>query len=256
MGIGLTDVSTKFSIPPGRVIHAGASLCQERDEYELAGFSPIIWLEALSAVTEQSRALLKEYPGQDIHNVTLWSRSGLLKSLNVASNDGQSSSLYRMKLHRYVHSTVVESHVETHLTSTLDEFLTQLGISGTNSLLVLDLQGAELEVLRGSAKALRNTIAVFTEVALVEMDAGQPLFADVHSFMQLSDFVLVDHDLVPQSMMGDALYVSRAHAERFQLGELIPPKPTKHLYIKLLRIRQRLIRFGIPVSLLRRPFKN
>ena len=238
------------------MIHAGASLCQERDDYHKSGFSPIIWLEALSNITEQSRILLEEYPGQEIHNVTLWSKGGVLKSLIVASNEGQSSSLYRMKLHKFVHSTVVEAGVEKHLTSTLDGFRHQQGMSGLISLLVLDLQGAELEVLRGSTQVLKNTIAVYTEVALVEMYAGQPLFSDVHSFMQLNDFVLVDHDLVPESMMGDALYVSRAHAEKFRLGELVPPRPTKHVYIMLLRIRQRLIQLGIPESLLRRPFRS
>jgi FkbM family methyltransferase len=256
VSLNLQVISSDFSIPPGRVIHAGASLCQERDEYVSVGFSPVIWLEALTSVSKIAERILDTYPDQRILNVALWSESNLEKTIFIASNEGQSSSFLKMKWHSFVHGSVVEIGSETHVTQSLDDVLNSNGETGPTSLLVLDLQGAELEVLKGAIDTLRETTAVFVEVALVEMYEGQPLLFDVHNFMNSKDFILVKHDLVPESMMGDALYVSKAHAETFNLTTLRVPKKSRHLYLTLLKLREDLIKIGIPIKFMRRPRGN
>ena len=60
--IDLKNLSLDFSISPSRVIHAGASLCQERDEYATVGFSPVIWFEALTSVSDVAERVLESYP--------------------------------------------------------------------------------------------------------------------------------------------------------------------------------------------------
>jgi hypothetical protein len=254
MAIDLKSLTQRFSIPKGRVIHAGASLCQERDEYRDVGFSPVIWLEAISAVADVSRELLTEYSGQTIFNVTLWSESDLSKEFYVSSNQGESSSLLRMKWHRYVHETVSQSSSEFHSTVTLDKFLDLEHLNGPWSMLVFDLQGAELEALRGSLKTLKNTVAIYTEVALLEMYKGQPLFKDIDSFMAKNGFVLVWSDLDASTTMGDALYVSLSHAAQFGLKQILPPVAKRHTYLYFLRIREVLVHLGIPRRFLRRPW--
>lgn len=58
--------------------------------------------------------------------------------------------------------------------------------------LKLDVQGFELEVLRGGEEALRNTEAALLEVSLLEYNQGAPLFAEVVAFMAARDFVVYD----------------------------------------------------------------
>lgn len=256
MDVNLSDISRMYSIAPGKVIHAGASYCQERDEYERSSFLPVIWLEALSSIATESRDILRAYPDQDVYNVTLWSENNVLKSIFVSSNQGESSSLFKFKWHKFVHSNVTEIGVESHLTTTLDSFLAINKLVGPYSLLVLDLQGAELHALQGSRETLNLTTAVYTEVALLEMYEDQPLFEHIHSFLVQNNFVLVHHDLDSSSTMGDALYVTQAHAEKFNLIKLAPPNADKHPYFYLLRIRDSLVRFGIPRGLLRNPFRR
>ncbi len=57
-------------------------------------------------------------------------------------------------------------------------------------LLKLDVQGYELEVLRGASACLRHARAVICEVSFREYYAGQPLFAEVVGFMREHGFVL------------------------------------------------------------------
>ena len=74
--------------------------------------------------------------------------------------------------------------------STLDQVVT------TNSpgpiLLKLDVQGFELEILRGANQLLAKTEVVIIECSLIEYNTGAPLIADVLSFMRDRGFVFYD----------------------------------------------------------------
>ncbi|MBL8876264.1 MAG: FkbM family methyltransferase [Phycisphaerae bacterium] len=56
--------------------------------------------------------------------------------------------------------------------------------------LKLDVQGAELDVLRNSLRLLKNTMLVYTEVEYLELYKGQPLFGDIHEFLRQQGFML------------------------------------------------------------------
>jgi FkbM family methyltransferase len=254
--VNLTEISNKFGVSPGKVIHAGASYCQERDEYARSKFVPVVWLECITSIFQESQSLLSDYPDQNIYQVTLWSESEVRKDIYISSNRGESSSLLEFKWHKFVHSNVTANSIESHLTSTLDSFIESNDIPGPFALLVLDLQGVELEVLKGAKNTLSESMAVWTEVALLEMYGGQPLFKDIHAFMLSNNFVLVHHDLEANSTMGDALYVTRSHAIKFGLSLLHPPKASKHIYLYMLRFRDFLMRCGIPRSILRNPLRD
>jgi FkbM family methyltransferase len=91
--------------------------------------------------------------------------------------------------------------------------------------LKLDVQGAELDILRGAGRLLSSVLVVHTEVAFVPMYRDQPLFADVdaelrrHGFMfhrfigiagrAFKPFVKDNNlgDSISQQLWGDAVYV-------------------------------------------------
>jgi FkbM family methyltransferase len=54
--------------------------------------------------------------------------------------------------------------------------------------LKLDVQGAALDVLRGCTNKLAETLVVHTEVEFVPLYRGQPLFADVDTFLRAQGF--------------------------------------------------------------------
>lgn len=58
--------------------------------------------------------------------------------------------------------------------------------------LKLDVQGGELDVLAGAESALKNIVVVHTEVEFAPLYLGQPLFADIDTFLRARDFELID----------------------------------------------------------------
>ncbi len=55
--------------------------------------------------------------------------------------------------------------------------------------LKLDVQGAEVDVMKGAENVLADAVVVHTEVEFVPMYKGQPLFAEVDQRMRKSGFV-------------------------------------------------------------------
>ncbi|HEY9644557.1 MAG TPA: FkbM family methyltransferase [Coleofasciculaceae cyanobacterium] len=76
-------------------------------------------------------------------------------------------------------------------TTTLDNFCQQEGIA-TIDFLQIDVQGADLNVLKGANQMLQTVLAVQVEVEFSHLYQGQPLFADVDTFMRSQDFTLFD----------------------------------------------------------------
>jgi FkbM family methyltransferase len=74
---------------------------------------------------------------------------------------------------------------------TLDEVLETKLERGHRTLLKLDLQGHELDALRGGAKSLRSIEVVLTEVSFY-VQASVPMAAEVIAFMTSAGFVLYD----------------------------------------------------------------
>lgn len=96
-------------------------------------------------------------------------------------------------------------------------------VKGTD-LLKLDIQGGELLALRGGEKMLDDVLAIHTEVEFVEFYKGQPLFAEIDSYLRGRNFQLhkmssmgrafkplVVHNnpnaSMSQWLWGDAIYV-------------------------------------------------
>jgi FkbM family methyltransferase len=117
-------------------------------------------------------------PGQAVLNLT---------------RDPQSSSLYPPNpatLARYPelwrHQPVGTEPVEL---TTIDAWASGAGVGSIDALKV-DVQGAELDVLRGGQTMLGGARIVEAEVEFQELYSGQPLFCDVVSFMREQGFEL------------------------------------------------------------------
>lgn len=73
----------------------------------------------------------------------------------------------------------------------LDDVLRPDGVSGP-ALLKVDVQGFELDVLRGAEETLAKVEFVILETSLLEFNKGAPLMSEVVAFMKARDFVSYD----------------------------------------------------------------
>ena len=76
-------------------------------------------------------------------------------------------------------------------TVTLDEVLLRFDVAQPDYLKI-DIEGAELEVLKNAPKTLDGLLALKIEVAFDTFRDGQPLASDVMSFLHEAGFVLMD----------------------------------------------------------------
>jgi len=95
----------------------------------------------------------------------------------------------------------------------LDDILQETGIS-TIDLLTLDVQGYELEVLRGASVSLPRTKTLLLEVTFYPQYEMQPLFWDVHTYLRDHGFVLRwcgDYQTTSDgvALQADAVYINR-----------------------------------------------
>lgn len=112
---------------------------------------------------------------------------------------------------------------------TLDEFCARAAIERIN-LLKLDVQGAELQVLRGGRRLLEKQAIdlIFTEIMFVPHYEDGPLFNDIHSALSNYDYSLYGlYDLIVASngqvRYANALYLT----PKFRATVLnnFPPEP-------------------------------
>jgi FkbM family methyltransferase len=114
-------------------------------------------------------------------------------------------------------------HVSEIATISLDQLVRGHDLSAID-FIKIDVQGAELEVLQGGARALHDVLVVIAEVEFVPLYEGQPLFGDVsahlarqglsfHKFLGMAGWVIKPltahgHQNYPvQFLWADALFV-------------------------------------------------
>lgn len=129
--------------------------------------------------------LSKQYPSVACRFVAATHRAGEM-SLHVHP-DLVGSSLY-LETER---DTDVNGTPRVVDAMTLDELVGEAGLNGP-FLLKVDVQGAELDVLRGAERTLRVSEYVLLEVSFFEFFHGGPQCSDVIEFMKERGFVPYD----------------------------------------------------------------
>lgn len=183
------------------VVHIGAHLGEEAEAYAAGGVERVLWVEANEDLMEPLRRATAGFPMQQTYICAALSDAPGTVTFRI-TNNGQSSSILPLGTHatHYPHIMVVEQReIQT-------KRFDSLGIElEPYDFLNLDVQGAELKVLRGF-KSLDNFSAVYAEVNFEEVYVGAPLMAEIDT--HLTGFQRVAHNDTGQGW-GDALYLRR-----------------------------------------------
>lgn len=138
----------------------------------------------------------------ETHNTAVGASSGAA-SINVSARDDSSSLLpIGSRQVEEFPGTEAERTIEVPVT-TLDETL--VGEPARPCLLKIDVQGLELEVLKGATRTLASVDEALIECSFVELYEGQALAEDVIIFMNDAGFHLVGVHEVAYSSDGSAI---------------------------------------------------
>ena len=201
-----------YSLNITGVVHCGAHLAEEADDYHRHGVDHVLWVEANPAVLGDIRANLSPYPHQKVVEALIWDADGMVMGFNVTNYQGMSSSVYPFGTHpEFSPDTVFVDRIQA-TTATIDT-LVSLHWDGPEppNMLVMDLQGAEGPALRGAERTLKTVRYVMTEVNSAEVYRGCTRIGTIDRY--LNDFARVETHWVGDQGWGDALYV-RAGALR------------------------------------------
>lgn len=177
------------------VVHVGAHAGEEVDAYRAHGATRIVLVEANPTSCKLLDERFGDAPDVELVHAAATDHDGVASLMLHANARGEteSASLLPMKeLSRLV--PTLETHETVDVPAcTLDTLLEQAGVEpAAIGLLVLDVQGAELQVLRGAGSALEGIRAVLTEVALIDLYAGAAREDEVAQAMREAGFRPVD----------------------------------------------------------------
>jgi FkbM family methyltransferase len=181
--------------PLSTVVHVGAHAGEEVDSYRAHGAERVVLVEANPATCDDLRERFDGTADVDVLHAAVTDHDGearLLLHTNARGGTESASLLPLRELGRIVPTLETPATVDVQA-RTLDSLLAGASVDPRDvGLLVLDVQGAELRVLRGAPRALTGARAVLTEVALIDLYEGAALEADVVRELERAGFDPID----------------------------------------------------------------
>ena len=215
----IDKVFQKWKIQPKGIIHIGANFCNERGFYAQAGCddSKVVWVEAIPGICNRCKQI---FPHVTILNEAV-SESECDIEFMVSSNNGESSSILDFAEHAQIYPSVTEAGRIKMRTISLPNMMNKYNLDPNNyDFLVMDIQGAEMNALRGMVDVISKFKFIVLEVSIFELYKAQGLLHDVMDFLRKYGFSLVDMDMNAEGW-GDALFTS-------SMDNLTRPVITQH----------------------------
>ena len=170
--------------PVESILHVGANEGQERHDYHQSGASPCIYIEPVEAVFGKLQENLKDMPYHRAVQALCLDVAGEEILFNVASNDGQSSSILALGSHAEFHPSITYTNVQPIIATTIDRLIAEHCPKRVPNVLVVDAQGADLRVLKGARRSLPHVDAVFIEVSESPLYEGGCTFREITNFLE------------------------------------------------------------------------
>jgi len=187
-------------------IHVGANVGEERFWYKDQGFNKVLWFEPNKDLFPTLVNNLRELPNQICFNIGI---HDILKEakLHISNNDGQSSSILELGLHAKYHPKVHYIGDQIIVLTRLDYFLEDIGekIEDYN-FLNIDVQGAELNVLKSLGDQIDKLDYIYLEVNDQELYKGCALIPEIDSYLSMAGFLRLKTEMT-QWHWGDAFYI-------------------------------------------------
>lgn len=194
---------------PETVMHVGASSGQEFGSYQAFGMGRAVYVEPLDEAFALLKKRLSQAETANVHipvQALCLDRGGRKLRLNISNKDGVASSVLGLGRVRSLHPQIKYVGGQEVVSTTVDTVVEEVLAGHAPELLVIDTQGTELEVLKGSVRSLEGpTRFVFCEVSHKPLYEGGCEEVQVTAFLSRYGFHMV-YLLLNHNGWGDALY--------------------------------------------------
>lgn len=189
------------------IIETGAHI--GRDTLKMARQWPEAIIHAFEPVPELYQHLKRntaDYPNIHTYPFALSNSTGEKTLYKSSGRSTATSSLLEPLEYK-------KEHPDTHFTpisvqtTTLNEWAILNNIDRID-FLWFDMQGAELDALRGTDSFLPTIKAIYTEVALTQRYKGNPLYQEIKEYLKRFNFI-VQKEALGKKTWGNVLFIKK-----------------------------------------------
>ena len=171
--------------------------------------------EPLTEPADRFQALFKNDHLTHLHRLAIGHNKGEA-AIHVSSRDDSSSLLPITKIQTAMFPGTAEREIRTILVAPLVDVISENEIMAP-ALLKIDVQGFEMEVLRGSEGLLHQFRYIYVECSFIELYAGQAFADEVIAFLHKRGFILdgiynLCYDKKGRAVQADFFFVARESA--------------------------------------------
>lgn len=209
MLINLNLLINQFNLKINGILHIGAHECEELTIYNQNGIptNSIIWIEANPEIIKKTRL---KYPNVNIIEAIISDVDDQAVNFNI-SNNGQSSSILDLGVHKKYHPTIHYISKFEGKTRTVKSIYNQYNIPNDfANFLNIDIQGAELLALKGMDKLLNNFDYLYLEVNTDQVYINCALVDEIDKYLLDFGFIRVMTKMT-KCQWGDAFYIKKKH---------------------------------------------
>lgn len=201
MLLSFSELNKKYNLNITGIIHIGAHYGEEILEYLQNGIQNIVCFEP---ITKNYNELMSKIENIECniktHKLALGNDNKVV-TMNLSSNDNQSSSILTPKAH-------LTNHPSVHFNGTEEVKMVKLDSFGYKkyNFINIDVQGYELEVFKGSKNTLKNVDYIYCEVNRDEVYENNAYVEEIDEFLSQYNFKRVETNWAG-GIWGDAFYI-------------------------------------------------
>ena len=190
------------------IIHLGANRCQELECYLNLNVREenIFWIEANPEIVNTT---------ENIKNLSCAAIScpdneGNVLEFYITSNDSLSSSLYKLGDHLRIYPGIRECMKIEVVCTTLDKWYDEtksVNNSMNPNVLVMDIQGSELDALKGAERVLTGIDYIYTEIQNIPLYQGTCCHNEIKQYLESKGYKEIWYSYYGTAgTWGDAFY--------------------------------------------------
>jgi FkbM family methyltransferase len=192
---------------PKNVIHIGAHLAEEVDSYYTYGVEQSLWVEANEDLMKQLQGNVSRYRNARCVNSVLIDKDNQDLIFNI-SNNGVSSSIFDLEYHKIAHPDVFYIGKKVMKSRTLNTVFLENSIPfELYDFMNVDIQGAELLMLKGATEILPHLKCLYLEVNQKEVYKGSPMVEEIDEYLKNWGFNRVETEWFEETGWGEAIYI-------------------------------------------------
>lgn len=186
------------------IIHIGSHRMQERQRYIESGVSNIIWIDANPRIVRCNKPLLG--PNEKIFQYAISDQDNIIYNFKI-TNNGQSSSILDLDRHKHHHPNVHVVNTIDVQSKRMDSLLLENNIDiDQYDFVNIDIQGVELQALKGFGDILHQIKYIYTEVNTGYVYKDCCLLPEIDEYLLKFNFIRYD-TVITDCEWGDAFYV-------------------------------------------------